>query len=166
VLATIAASRAALEDVIARCDERKLSEPRDAAGWAVKDHLIHLAVWERSMVVLFNKRPRYEAFGIDRAAWEELDADGINAVVFEREKNRSAAGALEMFRAAHEEMLATLGRLSFDDLQRPYAEYQPDEPADENTRTNPAGMWLYGNTAGHFDEHRGWIEEILRRDRG
>jgi hypothetical protein len=42
------------------------------------------------------------------------------------------------------------------DLHKPYAHYLPDEPGDGDT---PVINYLYGNTAHHFREHLGWIEE-------
>src|SRR5512147_2901090 len=60
----------------------------DAGGWSPKDNLAHLAAWmkymKRSHV---HKMPGYEAMEIDADKWKELDENGINAVLFERNRN-------------------------------------------------------------------------------
>ena len=38
----------ALQDALNRLDETQLTMAKDNAGWAVKDHILHLAAWERS----------------------------------------------------------------------------------------------------------------------
>ena len=44
-----------------------VTRPTDAAGWTVKDHVAHLAVWEDSMNALLNGRSRAEFLGIPAA---------------------------------------------------------------------------------------------------
>ena len=39
----------ALMDAIDGLDDRQLSDVRDANGWAIKDHLMNLVPWQRSI---------------------------------------------------------------------------------------------------------------------
>jgi hypothetical protein len=163
-LHVIADARSTLESVVEGRSERELTELRDAAGWSVKDHLYHLAVWERGMIYLLQKRPRFEGMGIDEQSYNELDADAINAVIFEQHKDLPLSEVLETFDAVHREMVSLLSTMSWNDLARAYSYYAPDEPGE--TRDQPVLYWVFGNTAGHFEEHCAWIEAILAQAAG
>jgi uncharacterized damage-inducible protein DinB len=158
-LHVIADARSTLERAIEGRSERELTELRDAAGWSVKDHLYHLAAWERGMIYLLQKRPRDEGMGIDERSFIELDADAINAIIFEQHKDLPLSEVLETFDAVHRDMVSLLSTMSWSDLARAYSYYAPDEPGE--TRDQPVLYWVFGNTAGHFEEHCAWIEEIL-----
>jgi uncharacterized damage-inducible protein DinB len=66
LLTLIEQSRQTLEEALNRLSEAQLTELKDAQGWSVKDHLTHLAAWERGMVDLLEYRARYEGMGLDR----------------------------------------------------------------------------------------------------
>lgn len=149
---------AALGEAIEGLDERQLSDARDAHGWAIKDHLMNLALWERSIAGLLQHRPRHEGLGVSEREYQELDADGVNAILFERHRDLPATEVLGALRAQHQETLDILAGLAWDDVLRPYSAYLPDEPGSDNS--DPILYWIMGNTAGHYDEHRGWIEAL------
>jgi hypothetical protein len=151
-------SWAALEQVIARADEAELTRPGGADGWSVKDHLVHLATWERSLLALLEGSPRHEAVGLDKATYEALGTDGVNAAVYERNKDLPLAEALAFVRQTHESVLRVLAAMTDADLLRPYSHYQPDEPPHN---PDPVVYWINGNTFGHYEEHTGWIEALL-----
>jgi hypothetical protein len=152
-------ARSALQRVIEDRSERELTELRDAAGWAVKDHLYHLAAWERGIVYLLRKRPRHEGMGISERAYTELDVDAMNAVIFEQSRDLPLSETLQAFRSSHQEMLDLLATLSWDDLQLPYSHYAPGDTVEQGDQ--PVLYRVFGNTARHFDEHQLWIEAIL-----
>ncbi|HZU76974.1 MAG TPA: maleylpyruvate isomerase N-terminal domain-containing protein, partial [Dehalococcoidia bacterium] len=90
-------------------------------GWSVKDHLAHLAAWEQGIAALLQSRPRHAAMGIDRALWETHDTDAINAVLHERDRDRTVAEVRSAVDAAGQDLVAALGRLDDGDLVKPYA---------------------------------------------
>src|SRR5262245_10750470 len=164
LLRRIEAGRSELEGAIARLDERQSTEIRDAQGWAVKDHLAHLAAWERSIVFLLQGRPRYEGLGVDKAAYLATDADGfdrVNAVIQRQAAGQTLAATLAAFRAVHQELLATLDGLTDADLFRTYSSYAPDEPGAKTGA--PIIGWIVGNSYEHYEEHLGWIRALLQR---
>lgn len=149
---------AALQDAIEGLDERQLSEIRDANGWAIKDHLMNLAPWQRSIVAALQRRPRYEGLGISGQQWQDLDVDGINAILFERYHDLPASEVLATLRSQHQQTLDVLAGFTWDDVLLPYNHYLQDE-TDERFN-DPILYWIMGNTAGHYDEHREWIEAL------
>jgi hypothetical protein len=45
--------------------EAQMTDVQDAAGWTVTDHLMHIAAWERSVVVFLQGQPRHVGLGIE-----------------------------------------------------------------------------------------------------
>lgn len=156
------AAWSALQEIVGSATEDDLSAPGDDEGWSVKDHLAHLAIWERSAMAVLRGEPRHEAMGVDRATYEADDVDRINAAVQETFRDRSLADVRAFADETHRAMVDTLKPLTYDDLLRPYAHYQPGAP----DITDPTLGWVVGNTYEHYDEHRGWIEAVLAAVRG
>jgi hypothetical protein len=151
----------ALEAGLGRLTEAELLARHDAAGWTVKDHVVHLARWERSVVALLHGRPRHEGLGIAASVYLAGPLDAINAAIQAQARDLSAAEAMAELRRTHRELLALLAPLSADDLRRPYRAWLPDEPGDGDGP--PAIDVIRANTAGHFAEHLGWIEALVAR---
>ena len=49
---------------IATLTPEQMSTPTDAAGWTMKDHLMHLAVWQEGVYALLEGRDRAAAMGV------------------------------------------------------------------------------------------------------
>jgi uncharacterized protein (TIGR03083 family) len=130
--------------------------PTDAAGWTVKDHVMHLAVWEDGMWALLNRQSRHAQMGLDPAAWERGDFDEMNAIIQQQHKNKPLGDVLQSFRDTHRRMIATIESLTDDDLQRPYDHYQPGAGRDA-----PVIDWIIGDSYEHYAQHRPWIEAIV-----
>src|SRR4051794_1166729 len=73
-----------LNRYIASLSDQQLTGPTDAAGWTVKDHLIHLAIWEDSVFGILEGLARHDYMGVDQEIWESGDFDRINAVIQQR----------------------------------------------------------------------------------
>jgi hypothetical protein len=132
----------------------------DAQGWTVKDHVVHIAAWERSVVFLLQGQPRHEGLGVAEALYEQDDVDAINAAIQQQHAELSFAGALEQLRSVHGQIMALLDTLSDADLQQPYRHYLPDEPGEGEGP--PVINVIYGNTADHFREHQEWIDALVK----
>jgi hypothetical protein len=158
LLERLRASRAELNTVLDALTDDQLVSPRDAGGWSIKDHVLNIALWERSIVNLLRGAPRYEALGVDEDTYLELDEHGLNAIMVAEWRQRPVREVLALYRDSHQQMLVVLDALSWDDLQQPYAHFLPDEPGAGDDR--PVINWVLGNTADHYDQHREWIEAI------
>jgi hypothetical protein len=144
-LAEFDAAWSRLDDTVKSLSPRQLSDVRDRAGWAVKDHLIHVALWERALLASVDGRPRHEALGIDAATDTSEDWDGINAQIFAATRHRALDDVLETLRSTHG---TTRSRLA----------------AAVTGSASPADEKLLGDVGGyieHYDQHRGWILELV-----
>lgn len=158
LLAHIATSWSELDNLVTGLDDSALNRINPASGWAIKDNLVHLAMWERGIVYLLSRRPRPKGMGISAEQWKALTLDEINAVIYRQWRNRPAVESRETLRAAHSEMLAILADLDDEALYLDYSDY--DETAARAGQ--PVMDWVIGNTFKHFDEHAGYIRETLQ----
>ena len=125
----------------------------DAGGWSPKDNLAHLAAWMRYMKDAYlHKMPAHEAMGMDAAKFKQLDEDGINAVLFERNRDRSPGDVLQDLKSTYADIVATLRTTSFADLKKPLRESGPDKRLVIDS--------VLANTSAHFLEHRLVIEKV------
>src|SRR3712207_1268531 len=90
LLAEIDAAWAEIADLVDGTTPEALSHP-GADGRAAKDILIHLAAWEGSLLALLDGASRAWAIGIDPASYAGMSEDDVNAVIFERNRDRPAA---------------------------------------------------------------------------
>jgi hypothetical protein len=164
-LFVVSDARSSLESVIEGRTEQELTEPRDAGGWSVKDHLYHLAVWERGIRYLLQGLPRHEGMELTPEQYRDLDTDAQNAVIFEKNKDRSLDDVMRVFGYEHQTMVDYLASpaITWEDLNRPFSHYAPEQKHPHGDE--PVLFWVFGNTAGHFDEHQPWIEAILASGR-
>ena len=126
-------------------------------GWAVKDHLVHIAAWEHSLIALLQGTDRRQAMGVGS---ETDDTDAINAAVWSLHREKTPEQALAYFRETHAVLMNRLAALSDADLQRTYNHYQPNEPRDPGD-DRPVVEWVAGNTYDHYAEHIGWINQLI-----
>jgi hypothetical protein len=148
-----------LNEALDRLTDEQMTEIRDPQGWAVKDHLVHMAAWERSVAVFLQGRPRHEGLGIDEHLYDKGDDDEINAAIQEAQKVVSLAEARAQLRDVHAELLGLIDPLSDDDLNKANSDFQPEASGERDER--PVVGMIYSNTANHFREHQEWIEGLV-----
>jgi uncharacterized damage-inducible protein DinB len=155
LLERVAAAWEALGDSIAGLSPDQLAQP-GPQGWAVKDHLAHVAVWERATTAVLQHRPQAEAFGLDQAALAQLDIDPLNDLIYQRHRDLSVDDVLELSRQAHASLLDNLRDLEDADLQKPMAAFGAD-PGDQR----PLLEKIAGDTYAHYADHQAWIADLL-----
>lgn len=161
--AKIEERRNALLELVDNLPAADRDEIRDPAGWSAKDHVAHLAMWERSMVYLLTGRSRHDGLGIDQETYLSHDYDVTNDAIYRQHRDRDWSSVRANFDQVHGELLEVIERLGWDELQNTYSHFAPDEPGEE--RGYPVVYYVAGNTYQHYDEHRTWIEELLERGR-
>lgn len=148
-----------LNAALDRLTDAQMTEVRDAEGWAVKDHLVHMAAWERSVVVLLQGQPRHTGLGIDEQLYLSGNEDAINAAIQDQRKHVSLGEALADLREVHRQLLSLIEPLSDDDLSKANSDYELQVMGERDER--PVIGLIYGNTAHHFQEHQTWIEGLV-----
>ncbi|MBE2240205.1 MAG: ClbS/DfsB family four-helix bundle protein [Caldilineaceae bacterium] len=159
LMAAIDRDWTALMAALDRLQPTDFTAHQDTHGWTVKDHLIHLTAWERSVLFLLTGRPRHAGLGVAEELYLSGDEDAINAAITAANQLTTAAAALADLRAVHNDMLARLATLDDASLQRRYRSYLPDEPG--NGDGPPVLNVVYGNTAHHYADHLPWIEALV-----
>ena len=160
LLERVQRSRAALEETIKSLSDEQL-EAREEGGWAVTDHLAHLAAWERGVAEFLRGRSRAVGMGLTEEAWGQ-SMDEVNEVLYRQNAALSAAQARQMYEEAHEQMLDALEDLDDEGLLQTHANFLPDgEHPDSSERL--LLETIRANTYEHYDEHAEYIREKLRQ---
>jgi hypothetical protein len=139
----------------------QMTEIRDAQGWTVKDHLLHMAAWARGVVGFLQGQPLHAGLGVEEQLLLAGDEDATNAVLQEQGKDMSLADALTELRGVHNQLLKVIEPLSDDDLYRANSDFQPAASGERDER--PVIGLIYGNSAHHWREHLKWIESLVSR---
>ncbi len=140
----------ALMKVVERLTPQQMTTP-DSGGWSPKDNLAHLAAWMHVLKDSYlHKMPEHQAMGIDAERYKQLDTNGINAVLYERDRNRSTAEVLSGLKRIYSDVVQELRGVPYADLMKPLRA-SGERLIDET-------LW---NTADHFREHRLTIEKAM-----
>lgn len=146
----------ALDVQITRYPEAVMTEPVDAAGWTITDHLAHLTAWEASAIgIVRDGRPQNETMGVDRVLWDADDLDAINERTRAQTADDSLAQVLEARKATHRDLLAALDAVPMERLRERWTDGIGDA-SDVPTILQK----VIGNTAEHYPEHGAWIAAI------
>lgn len=156
--ARITESREKLERVVRSVRTDRLAVP-GPDGWSAKDHIAHLAAWERSVVNLLLGLPRHSALDVSEDDYLEGDEDFVNERIRASRGRWSLAQVVTDFQTVHDDLMEALNRLKDEDLARPYSDFLPNEPGRESG--DPIVECITANTCDHYDEHRQYIERAL-----
>lgn len=144
-----------LQSYLASVTEVQLTQPTDAAGWTAKDHLIHVAMWEKANVAMLEGKSKRETLDITPEVWDQ-DDDPINAVLQERYRDMSLSEVMQTARQNHERLMAKLDTMTEADMQLPYRHYQPTATDD-----TPIIRYIHWDTVHHYGEHLLWLSRIV-----
>jgi uncharacterized protein (TIGR03083 family) len=150
-----------LQATIESLQPEQLTTPTDAAGWSVKDHLAHLAAWERAMVFLLNDRPQWEGAGLSQEDYFSPDIDAINEVIRQRTLDTPPDDVLQDLEQTNSNLLQRIREIPEDRLQLPYSQFITGHPGRPGSDEPTIIATLSEDTWQAFDEHRTYIERIV-----
>jgi len=152
----------ALQRVLSGLSANQMTTPGQE-GWSTKDELAHLAAWARGLAALVRKQRRYPPMGLpEDAAPNTFGIEGMNQIIYERNRDMPLDDVLEELQAAHQDALAAVAELGDEDLLRPFDDFQPQ---DRRPDGHIPILWLIaGNTYGHYAEHRETIERLWSKE--
>ncbi len=144
-----------LNAYVATLSEKQLTRLMDAAGWTVKDHLMHSAVWEDGIRALLNKQDRAAQMGVDAETWKRWDFEEINGVIQQQHKDKSWTEIEQKRQASHQRFIEQIEAMSDADLARPVKDFQVN-----STSNTPVIEVVEGDAFAHYDSHLPWIKAI------
>lgn len=125
--------------------QMSVSGPYPDSNWTVKDTLAHFARWMRATPPRLLGEGDLFPFAVAEGEDRDQFIERVNAYWQEQDKGKPLPAVRDEFEQAYQQMLATVERLS-----------------DEQIAARPAQWRIIGNTYEHFDEHLGWISEWLK----
>lgn len=153
LLANIRRDRAQLDALVAGLDEAQLTSHGLEGGWAVKDHLSHIAAWERMIVAHLRDGSDHRIAEMDPASYAAATLDQLNDQLYRLHRDWPVARVRDEFAAAHGAIVAYIEQMAEDRLAQPYwDDYEPERTALDK---------IAGDTYLHYCEHAGWIGELL-----
>jgi len=158
LLADIDRDWRALHAYLTRLTEQQMTSVHDQEGWAVKDHLAHLAAWEESILVLFQDKPRHQGLGVAEELYSSGSFDAVNAAIYEQRKDLPLGQVLSQLQGIHDQLMALVQPLSDDDLNRPASSFFGSLSPAERRRLADI---IRENTAEHYAEHLDWIGALV-----
>lgn len=144
-----------VEAFLAPLTDAQKTRLTDAGGWSIKDHLIHMAVWEDGIDALLSHEARDARMGFGSDSPKPRGLDNINDAIFQRHKTKTLQEVLDARRAIHERFVRTLAALNDGDLQRPIRDFDTESGSNQ-----PVEGLIVGNTSAHYRKHLGWMEAI------
>lgn len=152
LLANIRRDRARLDEVVAGLDDAEIAAPGPDGGWSVKDHMSHIAAWERMIVAHLQDGSDARVAGMDSESYAVATLDELNEHLHRLHRDAAAERVRDEFRAAHEAIVAFIGRMPDHTLR---VAYWDDDPSGRTVLEKIAG-----DTYLHYREHAGWISEL------
>ncbi len=153
LLATIKRDRTQLLELLEGLDDVQIAAPGLDGAWSVKDHLSHIAAWERMVVAHPVDGSDAEVAGMDATSYEAATLDELNDQLYRLHRDRTADQVRGEFHAAHASILSYIERMPEEELSAPYW----DDQADGKTVLDK----LAGDTYLHYGEHAEWITEVI-----
>ncbi|MGD9710648.1 MAG: DinB family protein [Thermomicrobiales bacterium] len=140
--------------------ETEWTVPVDAKGWSVKDHVMCVVSWTRAEIALlqFGTTLR-ESQGMSEVLWNTWDFDQWNEHVRQRWLNDSPAVVRAERDRVYQKLVEVYSGLADEDFARPATDFGFSWEEGKTLLTA-----LTTDHGDHFEEHRGYIGIIARRD--
>ncbi|HSL42026.1 MAG TPA: ClbS/DfsB family four-helix bundle protein [Anaerolineales bacterium] len=94
ILAALREQFESWEQLLANLSEEQLIAPQFDLGWSIKDVIAHLWAWQQISIARMegganDREPEYPRWIVDSIENWENDADGVNALTFERNSQKA-----------------------------------------------------------------------------
>jgi hypothetical protein len=153
LLSQIRIDRAVLDEIVVALSDDVLETAAPDGGWTAKDHLSHIAAWERMLVAHLTDGSDAALAGMTPDAYADATADRVNAHVYDLHRDDLVAAVRVEFAAAHAALAQFIETMPEGRLADVYWD------GDRSGRTVLAK--IAGDTYLHYREHAAWISEMV-----
>lgn len=145
-----------------RLSEAQMTEPKDAAGWNVRDHLTHIITWMDGITALMRRENRWAAMGLPGEPERPLDFDKINAQIVVQHRHLTPAEARARLVESHRKITAAMEALDENELDAPYDRFVAPFTGSDG---RPIVSYILGDTVEHYEEHLVLIRALTDSER-
>ncbi len=145
-----------------RLSDAQMTEPKDKAGWNVRDHLSHLTAWMDGITALLQRENRWAAMGLQGEPERPLDFDTINAEIAGQHRHETPAEARARLVESHRRITAAMEALDEEALYAPYDRFVPPFTGNDG---RPIVDYILGDSVDHYEEHLVFIRAIIESER-
>jgi uncharacterized protein (TIGR03083 family) len=119
ILAESRKEHEALEKFLSALSPEQMTEPGMLGEWSVKDVLAHLYEWEQMVLgwLVASQRGESPHVPAEGYKWNQLPA--LNEMIREKHSHQPLDKMMEMYRNSYEQVMATIEKLSEEDLLTP-----------------------------------------------
>jgi uncharacterized damage-inducible protein DinB len=149
LLDRIRSSRSELDIALARLSDSDMTRNPPDGGWSAKDHLAHLDTWHHILLGSLAGNGG-TALGLEPDAFDQLELDDANRMIYERNRDHSLNVVREAFEQSYAKVLQAVEAMSDTELAAPL---RADDPRTLATKVD-------GDSWAHYDEHRPLIEAL------
>ena len=148
--AEIAKEYRALEGDLAVLSPARMTAPGVVGEWSVKDVIAHLYEWEQMCLRWYEagKRGETPKTPSDEFTWRQTPE--LNQQIYQKHRSRPLEEVMQMFRAAHQQMVDAVREMSEEEL------FAPKRYAW--TRTSTLGSYVTSATCSHY----AWARKEIR----
>ena len=154
---------ASWQDLIAdldRLSDAQWTDPQDAAGWSIKDHVAHITQWDRAVIgQLRDGIPMQQSLGVTDADWGPADFTAINETVRQTTLHDSVATVIADRDATWQALLALLQGMSDDQFAAPVM--ASGLAVGDTELTGSVLEELVQSLGIHYADHRQYIAAIV-----
>ncbi|MGC4192864.1 MAG: DinB family protein [Thermomicrobiales bacterium] len=155
LIADSRASSTALARYVDLLPDEVWLEPTDAAGWNIRDHVAHVAWWDRADIARMRDHAiQREFLGIDEVTWSK-GIDAINEAIRARTLDASPDEVRQVWRKSQDELVALLESLSEQQYRAPARELGFEDEGETRLIDTLADY-----LGSHYREHLGYIQAI------
>ena len=152
LLHRIRTERALLDEALSRVPDDRMLEPADGGTWTGKDHLAHLASWQRVALARVTGTAPEDIADVVRGEYTEETIDAINARFHEQWLPRTLDDVRFEFTSTSDHLIRALGSLQDDDLAR--------EWLSGHAGRGTLAQTIEANTSEHYPDHLRVFERL------
>lgn len=137
------------DDFLQNLDKGLLTTPGVNDNWSVKNHIAHLAFWEKQTLTTLQYIREHGEEPID--PFEGLSEDESNEIIYQESKDSSLQEVWNTFHTASAALVTYVETLTEEQINSPLT----------SKRSYALWAWVIGQTFGHYIDHTHIILEWL-----